>query len=305
MSDSQTSTRPSLQRRVFRQLRNIAIGYLLIVLMLAFFQRKLIYVPSRESNLGSACLGPVAHRVVDVVATTADGIDLNGWHWRAGSVDADQIADGRLVVLFFHGNGGHRLHRYDECDLLNDLGADTVIFDYRGYGDNAGTPTEEGLSHDARAGWEFLTDRRGVDPGCIVLLGESLGGGVAVRLASELCEQGTSPGGLILRSTFSTLSDAASYHYPWLPVRTVLVDRYPSAEQIGQVDCPLLFVHGDEDSIIPIDLGQKLFRAAPSVSANGVPKRFVKLGGANHNNVLHIAGPQVHKVTGEFFESIR
>ena len=305
MTDSSNNPNPSLKRRIFRQLRNFAIGYLLVVLMLAFFQRKLIYVPSREADLRSARLGPVADRVSDVVATTSDGLELNGWHWRSESVNADQIADGRLVVLFFHGNGGHRLHRYDECELLNDLGADAVIFDYRGYGDNAGSPSEEGLAHDARAAWTFLTKRKGVDPGRIILLGESLGGGVAVGLAWELCEQGTSPGGLILRSTFSTLTDAASYHYPWLPVRTVLIDRFPSAERIGDVSCPMLFVHGDEDSIIPIKLGQRLFEAAPEESKNGVSKRFVKLTGTGHNDVLHVAGPRVHKAIGEFFETIR
>lgn len=300
--------KPTVKQRILRQVRNLALGYAMVVVMLAFFQRKLIYVPSRAAELPASMVNPFGdgpQEVVDLTTTTSDGIELHGWHYRSGALDTHDITDGRLVVLFFHGNGGHRLHRASDCELLKHLDADTVIFDYRGYGDNAGKPTEEGLTLDAKAAWKFVTSELGVDPSRVIVFGESLGGGVAVRLTSELCQQGTTPAGLVLRSTFSSLTDAASFHYPWLPVRTILADRYPSVTRIADVNCPILAIHGDDDTIVPFGLGETLFASAPAESSNGIAKRFETIHGAGHNDVLALASGQVQKAIGEFFAAIR
>ena len=111
------------------------------------------------------------------------------------------------------------------------------------------------------------------------------------------------PGGLILRSTFSSLTDAGAYHFPWLPVRWVLIDRFPSEQRIRDVTCPLLQFHGRRDTIVPLRLGQKLFAAAPEKSASGVAKKFVELPNADHNDVMETSGRDIAKAVSEFFQT--
>lgn len=258
--------------------------YLVITILFALLQRSLIYPAMRSGPLPAADYGMAGVEMSDVEARTDDGLTLHGWRIVPEGAAAD-----RPVVVFLHGNGGHRVHRLDDVDLLTSAGAEVVLFDYRGYAENAGEPSETGLAADARAAWDFVTLGLGVPPGRIVLFGESLGGGVATRLAAEKCEAGTPPGGLILRSTFSSMTDAASWHYPWLPIRLALLDRYDSKSRIGKVTCPVLSLHGDADNIVPFSLGRKLFEAAPEKSKSGVGKRFVPLAGAGHNDVLDAA----------------
>ena len=119
----------------------------------------------------------------------------------------------------------------------------------------------------------------------IVVCGHSLGGAVATRLAAEMCEAGTPPGGLILRATFSSLTDEAAWHYPFFPVRMLLLDRYPSAERMGSVSCPVIQIHGALDDIVPIELGRKLFASVPERSASGIGKQFVELPRTGHNDI--------------------
>jgi fermentation-respiration switch protein FrsA (DUF1100 family) len=192
-----------------------------------------------------------------------------------------------------------------ELDQLSRLGANAYLVDYRGYGDNPGKPTEENFAADAQAVWKFVTNWRGVKPSQVVLLGESLGGGVATRLASELSEAGNPPGGLILRSTFSSLVDVASHHYPWLPVRMFLLDRYPSTERIAKVTCPVLVVHGNVDTIVPFESGKTLFEAAPAVSAGSIPKTFVVLPGAGHNDIQYTAREPYRAAVKQFLDRLR
>ena len=203
-------------------------------------------------------------------------------------------------MLYFGGNAANRSYRTLEVEVLANAGADVLIFDYRGYGDNLGTPSEEGLSRDAWAVWRFATEAKKIEPRRIVLFGESLGGGVAIRLASELSQKKTPPAGLILRSTFSSLPDAGAYHFPWLPVRWLLIDRFPSEQRIRDVTCPLLQFHGRRDTILPLRLGRKLFDAAPQKSASGVAKKFVELANADHNDVMETSGAEIAKAVREF-----
>ena len=171
--------------------------------------------------------------------------------------------------------------------------------------DNPGRPSEAGLHADARAIWKFATDQYGIAPDRLVLFGSSLGGGVAVRLAADVSRAGTPPAGLILRSTFSSMTDAAAFHYPWLPVRLVLIDRYASVAVMPKVTCPVLQIHGSRDRIIPLELGRRLFNAIPERSAGGIARRFVELPTAGHNNVMLVAGPTVESSICQFFEDVR
>jgi fermentation-respiration switch protein FrsA (DUF1100 family) len=238
--------------------------------MLASFQRRLIYQPTRAETIDPEFSGVGRDRVENVDVDTADGLKLHGWFLRAVPASprptGERAGNGSVpaspVVIFFPGNAGHRGYRAIELDLISHLGADVYLFDYRGYGDNAGSPSEENFAADARAVWRTVTGTRGASPSNVVLLGESLGGGVATRLAAELCQAGTPPGGLILKSTFSSLVDVAAYHFWWLPVRALMIDRFPSAERIATVTCPILVIHGTADTIVPLSSGRRLFDAA-------------------------------------------
>ena len=288
--------------------RRIVAWYFIILVMLAFFQRYLIYQPTRADAIDPQLSGFEPGRVEGVRVPTADGLQLNGWLVRAFPPAPDANHNGlnsQLAVIFFPGNAGHRGYRAIELDQLSRIGADAYLIDYRGYGDNPGKPTEELLAADAQAVWKFVTTTQHVKPSQVVLLGESLGGGVATRLAFELSAAGTPPGGLVLRSTFSSLVDTASYHYPWLPVRLLLLDRFPSTERIAKVSCPVLVFHGNVDTIVPFELGQRLFEAAPAVSAGSVAKQFVALPGAGHNDIQYTAREPYRAALKQFLDRLQ
>jgi uncharacterized protein len=224
-------------------------------------QRRLIYFPSP---------GPVPHVVGarDVALRTEDGIRLGAWYFPAG----------RTAVLVCNGNGGDRSMRTPLAAALNRLGHSVLLFDYRGYGGNPGSPTEDGLAADARAAQAWLAARPDVDQ--IVYFGESLGAAVAIGLAMQ-----QPPAALVLRSPFTSLADVAAVHYPWLPARRLLLDRYPSVDRIASVSAPLLVIAGDRDDIVPESLSRRLYDAA------GEPKRYVVIRGAGHNDPDLLDGP--------------
>lgn len=299
-------------KRFFRIALRVLIVYAAIVLMLAFFQRSLIYHPFREAEIRPEHAGRQSGSVHEIRISTEDDLRLNGWHILPDGLACEtrqqcdaELAKDRLLVLFFSGNAANRRYRVPEFEIFSRLGAHVFIFDYRGYGDNEGSPTEDKLASDAHSIWNYATGQRSVPPEHIVLYGESLGGGVATRLAAELCRQGTTPAALICRSTFSSLTDAGAYHYPWLPVRLFLIDRFDAHSRIGSVSCPILLLHGTEDGIVPIELGRRLFAAARQRSSNGVPRRFVELPGAGHNDVIFVASDRMRSVIGDLFETIR
>jgi len=288
---------PSIPKRIRSLVISGTLFYLLVLLMITLLQRKLIYHPGRVPELELP-----GGEVREVQTTTRDGIVLNGWHW-SSSMHATQATD-RRTVLFFTGNAGNRSHRVPICRLLNAMGCDVLIFDYRGYGENTGAPSEEGLANDAQAVWDYATQQAKLRPETLLIYGESLGGAVATRLAAEVCAAETPPGGLVLRSTFSSMVDTASYHYPWLPVNWLLVDRFPSVTHIANVSCPCLMLHGTRDRIVPLKLGRRLFAALPPQSQSRGDHRFVELPSAGHNDVLATSEPEVRGALNDLMESI-
>jgi fermentation-respiration switch protein FrsA (DUF1100 family) len=279
----------------------VACCYVAVLIMFAAFQRSLMYPAMTSGPLAAEGYRFSGVTMRDAVAKSSDGITLHGWY----AVPDDQRSEEpRPLVLYFHGNGGNRVHRIDDIDLLAGLGAEVLIFDYRGYAENAGSPSEDGLALDARAAWDYATQELDIPPDRIVVFGESLGGGVAVELAADKCAAGTPPAGLILRSTFSSMTDAAAHHYPWLPVRLALRDTYDSMSRIGRVTCPVLMMHGDSDPIVPDVLGKRLYDAVPAESASGVAKRFVVLQGAGHNDVLDVSRGAMRAAIGDFLREI-
>ncbi|VTR98443.1 Uncharacterized protein OS=Planctomyces maris DSM 8797 GN=PM8797T_20618 PE=4 SV=1: Abhydrolase_5 [Gemmata massiliana] len=204
--------------------------------------------------------------IEDVWIESSDGVRLNGWLARAERPQA--------VVLYTHGNGGNITTRREVLRLFRDrLNASVMVFDYRGYGKSGGAPTETGVLDDARAARRYLAATCGVREGDVVLVGHSLGGGVAVDLAAA-----DGARGLILEGTFTSLPDVAASHVPLLPVRAVMQSKLNSVDKIRNYRGPLFQVHGDADRIVPYSLGQKLFAAANE------PKQFMTIPGGGHSD---------------------
>jgi hypothetical protein len=163
--------------------------------------------------------------------------------------------------------------------MLAAHGADVLLIDYRGYGlSEPVMPDEEGVYADARAGLAWLTEERGIPDREIVVFGRSLGGAVAVEIA-----RGRPLAGLVLESTFTSVADVSKSLWG-LPLRFWLAEKLASIDKIREVTCPILFFHGDRDRLVPMQLGQRLFDAAPE------PKNFEIVRGAGHNDVVQVGG---------------
>lgn len=247
------------------------IGVALLVLWLA--QRSFIYFP--ESTLPAPASVGLA-RVELVSFKTEDDLDLDAWWVPAARTPSDR------TIVVFNGNAGNRAYRAPLAALFSELGYSTLLTDYRGYGGNPGLPSERGLERDARGALKYLATRADVDLSRVVYFGESLGAAVAVRLAEEY-----PPAALILRSPFTSLAAMGAVHYPFLPARWILKDRFASIDRIARIRSPILFLAGDEDRIIPFSDSELLFEAA------GEPKRLIAIRGADHNDEALVWGPEV------------
>lgn len=243
---------------------SVVLGIGLGLALLWFGQRRLIYLPfGIVPPLASVGL-PNAE---DVSFTTDDGETLGGWFVHADSAPA------RFTMIVFSGNAGNRSFRAQLAASFARHGVATLLFDYRGYGGNAGRPTEEGLARDARAALRYVMTRPGIDTTRIIYFGESLGAAVAIRLATEV-----QPHALVLRSPFTSLTEVGGHHYPFLPVKLMLRDRYPSIDRVALLTCPVLVIAGDRDSIIPVEQSKRIYEAITA------PKELVIIPGADHND---------------------
>ena len=223
----------------------------------------------------------------DVWVDTVDGMKLHGWFLPAPE---GSNGHGTQTWLWFHGNGGNlgtRVWQLRQAHHL--LGVHQFIFDYRGYGNSSGRPTERGTYVDARAVLEYLRNRPGIDSGRIVYFGHSLGTAVAVELAIE-----HPPAGMALISPFSSMRDMAGLVVSFPMAGWLVRGHYDSAHRIGKVRTPLLVLHGNRDEIVPYQQGLKLYHAANR------PKRFVSLNGAAHDDMEHVAADVMAKALVEF-----
>jgi pimeloyl-ACP methyl ester carboxylesterase len=259
-------------------MRVVLILLLLVVLVLAaawLLQRRLIYFPDRSAP-------PPASRVIagaqDVTLHTEDGLRLGAWLItpRPGTPDR------RLAVLVAPGNAGNRLARAPLATALAGHGLTVLLVDYRGYGGNPGSPSEEGLARDVEAARTYLVEQAGIPAGRLLYYGESLGAAVATALATR-----HPPAGLILRSPFIDLPAAGREHYPFLPVRLLARDRFPVRDLVPRITAPTLVVYGTADTIVPP-------AHSVSVADNAAgPVRVVAVEGADHNDASLLDGGQL------------
>ena len=241
---------------------------------------RVVFQPTRGIDLRPDDLGIDAE---EVWLDSPDGVRLHAFHVRAPGAAS-------RAILLLHGNAGNASHRLPLAAAYANLGADVLLLDYRGYGLSAGSPSESGVYADARAALAHLV-ARGFDERRVVLIGQSLGGAIAVDLAQE-----RRLAGVVLESTFSSLSDVARGMIG--PVALLLRGRFDSAEKIARLRAPLLCLHGDRDEIVAFELGRALFAAAPE------PKAFETLRGAGHNDVAVVGGDAYFARIGRFLDEV-
>lgn len=236
-------------------------AYLGLCLLMFIFQKHYVYFPSRAVLATPAALGLSFE---NVALPVNGGATVAAWFVPAASA--------RGTVLVCHGNGGNIGDRLHIIQRFHALGLNVFIFDYRGYGQSQGAPSEQNTYADALAAWQYLIRERGLPAERIILCGRSLGGAVAAWLADR-----EKPAGLILESTFTALPDIGARVYWYLPVRLLCRYRYPTLAHVRNLRCPVLVAHSRTDEMIPFAHGQELFAAAPE------PKIFAELTGG-HND---------------------
>jgi len=204
----------------------------------------------------------------DVEFTTSDDIRLQTWMFEPAGQNND------IAVLYLPGNGANRLNRLGVAQAIVKLGYTVLLVEYRGYGGNPGEPTEDGLLADASAALSYLVEE-GFELGRIIYVGESIGTGVAVQLASN-----SPPAGVLLRSPFTSLVDVAKTWYPWLPARLLMIDRFDTMTYLPQVTVPVTVLAGSADDLVSVDQSRTVADKAPNLL------ELVVVEGAGHNDSL-------------------
>jgi fermentation-respiration switch protein FrsA (DUF1100 family) len=237
--------------------------YVLITGYMYASQRSHQYFPGRQGLSGSAA---GLKGVEDVRLASTDGVILQAWYSPA--------RPGKATILYFHGNGGEIADRPERFAAYQAQGFGVFFLSYRGYGASTGSPTERGLVDDARAAYDWLR-AKGIASDEIMLVGESLGSGVAVQLAAERQVKA-----MALEAPFASAANVAAKVYWWLPVRLLMKDKFDSFAFIDRVKAPLLVIHGDLDGIVPLSEGKALFARANE------PKEMVVVRGGSHVSIF-------------------
>ncbi len=238
--------------------------YVLIIVLLMLLENYVVY-PAPRFPVGD--WDPAYLDFENVFFESADGTQLHGWYV--------PHAQPRGYLLYCHGNGEHVAYNADLVQLLNEryqLGV--FIFDYRGYGRSAGRPNEKGVTADGHAALGWLLQREGITAGDVIVMGRSLGGAVAVDIASQRGAKA-----LVVENTFTRMPDVAATIYWFLPVKLFMRNRFNSLAKIKDFKGPLLLSHGKRDSIVPFELGKRLYDASESVD-----KQLFVVDNGDHND---------------------
>ena len=287
---------PVQKKTTWRAIVGLLVLCLGIGVLPMLFEGRFIYFPEKypggiwEVQETKAGEGYTVPSIEDANLVSQDGVNLHGWYCTPGRGKDDTSSSHRpeMVLLFFHGNGGNITHRYDMIRWLMALPVNVFIIDYRGYGKSGGSPSEKGLYLDAQAAWDHLLSQRRIPAKRIILFGESLGGAVAIDLATRV-----KPTGLIVQSSFTSIPDMAKVIFPFLP-RFLVRTKMNSIDKISKVDCPKLFIHSPPDEVVPYKFGRHLFEAATE------PKQFYEIPGASHNDTYLVGGQAYLEVLGRF-----
>ncbi len=274
-----------LKRRAMTTLLLILLAIIFFVVWLSWNEPRMLYHPSREIEQTP---NQVGLHYENINLTTSDGVNINGWFVPGENLAEDDHVT-RLTVLFFHGNAGNISHRLDKIGIFRDLGVDTFIIDYRGYGRSEGQPNEQGTYHDAQTAYEYLTQQRKLSPHSIIAYGESLGCAIAADLASKVELRG-----LVLEEGFTSTGDVGQEMFPFLPVRRLVRNKYDTISKLPRIHIPLLIFHSREDTLIKFTHGQRLFAAAND------PKQFVELHGG-HNDAFEVSALTYRAALSKFF----
>lgn len=239
--------------------------YLILVLLVFSFQHKLLYFPIVEKITETP--GSLGYAFESIKIETEDHETLHGWFIPTpGAIG---------TVLFFHGNAGNISHRLAYLPMFQQLKLNLFLFDYRGYGQSSGTPSETGTYNDALATWDYLTETRDIPSTEIVLYGESLGGAIASWLATQ-----RHSAMLILASTFTSIPELAQNIYPFLPARWIARFEYNTLANLKSIDLPVFIAHSPHDEIVPFSNGERLFQAANE------PKQFLALANGHNDGFI-------------------
>ena len=247
--------------------------------LIDLLHRQLVFFPDRVVSRTPAAIGL---DFSEVYFNSADGVRLHGWFIPAPAANQTEPA-ANLTILWFHGNAGNLGYQVDDLATLRQwTAANIFIFDYRGYGNSAGQPSERGFYRDARAAWNYLLTRPDIDPQRIILYGRSLGTVAAVELAADP-PAGPPPYAVILYSPLTSLRAMARAVHSRLPLHWLAGGQFNSLARIGGIAAPILIIHSAADEIIPVEQGRRLFAAAPE------PKQFLYPDAAGHNDTLDLS----------------
>ncbi len=272
MSKPRYAKNKGIKPAMLQVILTAAVFYVVVLVLMTVLQRNFLYYP--EAHLPTRAESGVAS-MDEVRFRGEDGVEVFAW-------TQPPSQEGKPWVVLFHGNAGTIAGRAYKARVFLDAGYGVMLVEYRGYGGNAGSPTEEGLFIDARAALAYL-DAQGVRGAQVVLYGESLGTGVAVAMASETAQAGHPAAAVLLEAPFTSAVAVAGAHYPFLPVGWLLKDRFDSLSRIQAIESPLFIVHGAKDHTVPQKLGRKLFAAAHA------PKDALWVEGAAHNDLFDFA----------------
>ena len=271
--------------RVARTLSVLLVALILVSVVLRYMlilDRMMIYFPERGLAVTPDSVGLVYE---DVYLSASDGTRIHGWHIPGSS---------EVTLLWFHGNAGNISHRLDNILMLHQrLGVSVLIIDYRGYGLSEGRPSEKGIYMDAEAAFDYLASDLGLNvERDVILLGRSLGAGVAVEMTTRHRVRG-----VILESGFTSIREMAEASGSPLPIPLVLTlfeARYDSISKIGRVESPVMILHGDRDDTVPYWMAEKLYAAANE------PKTLYPIRGAGHNDTVYVGGEEYLRALEEF-----
>jgi fermentation-respiration switch protein FrsA (DUF1100 family) len=275
---------------------SIVLVWVTIAIAMVVFEESMIFFPEAYPS-GNWDVDEVARgsgtAIADCSFQASDGPRLHGWWCRPIDTGPTAPSTGDMILLWFHGNAGNLAQRSDVMLQLARIPAQVLIVDYRGYGRSEGKPSERGLYRDGQAAWDYLTRDESVNPSRIVIYGVSLGGAVAIELATRV-----KPAGLIVQSSFTSVPDMAADHYPFVP-RWLVRTRMDSISKIGGIDCPVMVAHSPADEVVPFRHGRRLFEAVRG------DKRFFEIRGAGHNETWLAVGSEYLGAIRAFLEDCR